>query len=59
MPGPTEIWSMSSLKKKLIKIGAKVICRGRHIDFQIADVAIPRKLFAVILTAHLQTTAAT
>ena len=53
MPGPTEIWSTSSLKKKLIKIGAKVICRGRHIDFQIADVAIPRKLFAVILTAHL------
>jgi hypothetical protein len=35
--------------KKLIKIGAKVISHGRYVAFQMAEVAIPRKLFADIL----------
>ncbi len=35
-------WSLSSLKEKLIKIGAKVISHGRSIAFQMAEVAIPR-----------------
>jgi hypothetical protein len=33
----------------LIKIGAKVISHGRYVAFQMADVAIPRTLFADIL----------
>jgi hypothetical protein len=33
----------------LIKIGAKVVCHGRYITFQMADIAIPRPLFADIL----------
>jgi hypothetical protein len=44
-----EDWSLTSLKEKLIKIGAKVISHGRYVAFQIADVAIPRTLFADIL----------
>jgi hypothetical protein len=40
---------MTSLKEKLIKIGAKVVRHGRYIAFQMAEVAISRHLFADIL----------
>ncbi len=42
-------WSLTSLKEKLIKIGAKVVGHGRYVAFQMAEVAIPRNLFADIL----------
>ena len=41
-PEPMKDWSLSSLKEKLIKIGAKVISHGCTIAFQMAEVAIPR-----------------
>src|ERR1700731_1481913 len=34
---------------ELIKIGAKVVSHGRYVAFQMAEVAIPRILFADIL----------
>ena len=40
---------MTSLKEKLIKIGAKVVSHGRYIAFQMAEVAIQKDLFADIL----------
>jgi hypothetical protein len=42
-------WSLTSLREKLIKIGAKVVSHGRFVMFQVAEVAIPRQLFAEIL----------
>lgn len=48
-PEPIKDWSLSSLKEKLIKIGAKVISHGRSIAFQLAEVAIPRQMFQEIL----------
>src|ERR1700704_4027057 len=48
-PAPIEDWSMTSLKEKLIKIGAKVVRHGGYVSFQMAEVAIPRALFADIL----------
>jgi len=48
-PEPIRDWSLTSLKEKLIKIGAKVVSHGRYIAFQMAEVAIPRGLFADIL----------
>ena len=48
-PEPIKDWSLTSLKEKLIKIGAKVISPGRYVAFQMAEVAIPRHLFADIL----------
>ena len=48
-PEPIKDRSLSSLKEKLIKIGAKVISHGRSIAFQMAAVAIPRQLFEEIL----------
>ena len=41
--------ALTSLKEKLIKIGAKVVNHGRYVVFQMAEVAIPRNLFADIL----------
>ena len=48
-PEPIKNWSLTSLKQKLIKIGAKVVSHGRYVAFQMAEVAIPRHLFADIL----------
>jgi Transposase DDE domain group 1 len=48
-PEPIKGWSLTSLKEKLIKIGAKVVSHGRYVAFQMAEVAIPRNLFADIL----------
>ena len=49
MPEPIGVWSMTSLKEKPVKIGAKVVSHGRYIAFQMAEVAIPKGLFADIL----------
>jgi Transposase DDE domain group 1 len=48
-PEPIKDWSLTSLKEKLIKIGAKVVSHGRYVAFQMAEVAVPRTLFAEIL----------
>ena len=41
--------SLTSLREKLINIGAKVVSHGHYVMFQMAKVAIPRKLFAAIV----------
>ena len=46
---PISEWSLTSLKEKLVKIGAKVVSHGRYVAFQMAEVAVPRTLFADIL----------
>src|SRR3954462_12376978 len=43
-------WSLISLREKLIKIGAKVVRHGRYVMFQLAEVAVPRQMFAAILS---------
>src|SRR6202030_2036269 len=48
-PEPIKDWSLTSLKEKLIKIGAKVVSHGRYVAFQMAEIAIPRHLFVDIL----------
>jgi hypothetical protein len=48
-PEASADWSLTSLREKLIKIGAKVVSHGRYVTFQMAEVAIPRKLFAAIM----------
>jgi len=39
--------------EKLIKIGAKVVRHSKYVFFQMAEVAVPRNLFAAILE-HIQ-----
>ena len=50
LPKPVEQWSLTSLREKLIKIGAKVASHGRYVVFQLAEVAVPRQMFLDILT---------
>ena len=49
LPDAVEQWSLTTLREKLVKIGAKIVRHGRYIVFQMAEVAIPRDLFADIL----------
>ncbi len=49
LPNEVEQWSLTTLLENLIKIGAKIVRHGRYVVFQMADVAIPRALFADIL----------
>ena len=42
-------WSLTTLRKKLVKIGARTVRQGRYVAFQLAEVAVPRALFAEIL----------
>ena len=50
MPKTAEPWSLTSLREKLIKIGAKVVSHGRYVTFQMAEVALPRQMFYEILS---------
>lgn len=49
LPKAAEPWSLTSLREKLIKIGAKVVSHGRYITFQLAEVAVSRQMFRDIL----------
>jgi hypothetical protein len=49
LPKDAEHWSLTTLREKLVKIGAKVVRHGRYVAFQMAEVAVPRMLFADIL----------
>jgi DDE family transposase len=50
MPKAAEPWSLTSLREKLIKIGAKVTSHGRYVTFQLAEVAVSRQMFQEILS---------
>jgi hypothetical protein len=49
LPETVKQWSLTSLREKLVKIGAKIVTHARYVTFQMAEVAIPRHLFAEIL----------
>jgi hypothetical protein len=44
-----ERWSLTTLREKLVKIGARIVRHGRYVVFQMAEVAVPRGLFDEIL----------
>lgn len=48
-PKTIELWSLTSLREKLIKIGPKVVSHGRYVTFQMAEVALSREIFQEIL----------
>ncbi len=31
LPQEVELWSLTTLREKLVKIGAKIVCDGRYI----------------------------
>ncbi len=50
LPTEVEHWSLTTLREKLVKIGAKVVRHGRYVTFQLAEVAVPRDLFQKIMS---------
>ena len=49
LPDEVERWSLSTLREKVVKVGAKMIAHARYTVFQTAEVAVPRGLFRRIL----------
>ena len=49
VPRSVRHWTLTTLREKLIKIGAKVTRHSKYVIFQLAEVAVPRELFAAIL----------
>src|SRR4051812_11934890 len=49
LPDEVERWSLTTLREKAVKIGAKVIAHARYTVFQMAEVAVSRDLFRRIL----------
>jgi hypothetical protein len=49
LPTPIRGWTLTTLREKLIKIGAKVVRHSKYVLFQLAEVAVPGELFAAIL----------
>ena len=43
-------WSLTTLREKLIKIGAKIVSHGCYFTFQMAEVAVSRQMFGQILS---------
>jgi hypothetical protein len=49
LPHEIERWSLTTLREKVVKIGAKVITHARYTIFQMAEVAVPHDLFRRVL----------
>jgi len=49
LPRSVKHWSLTTLREKLIKIGAKVVTHSRYVIFQMAEVAVPKQLLRAIM----------
>ena len=49
LPEGCKHWSLRSLQVKLIKMGGRIVRNARQLIFQLAEVAVPREVFALIL----------
>jgi hypothetical protein len=47
-PSTSEQWSLTTPGEQLVKIAARIVRHGRYVVFQLAEVAVPRALFAEI-----------
>ena len=51
LPAEVAQWSLSTLRDRLVKIGAQIVRHGRSIILQMAEVMVSRGLFQQILDA--------
>jgi hypothetical protein len=49
LPTAVKHWSLTTMRDKLVKIGAKIVRHARYVTFQLAEVAVSRGLFRQIL----------
>ena len=48
-PDGIDTWSLTSLRERLVKTGARLVRHARYAIFQLAEAALPRAMFAGIL----------
>ena len=48
LPRRVKHWSLTTLREKLIKTGARIVRHSRYVTFQMAEVAVPKTLFEQI-----------
>jgi hypothetical protein len=48
-PELIESWSLTSLRERLVKTGARLVRHARYAVFQLAEAALPREVFAGVL----------
>jgi hypothetical protein len=49
LPWSIRSWTLTTLREMLVKTWAKVVTHAKYVAFQLAEVAVPRPLFAAIL----------
>lgn len=49
LPPAVKHWTLTTLRDKLVKIGGKVVYHARYVTFQLAEVAVPGRLYRAIL----------
>ena len=49
LPGKIKHWSLTTLREKLIKTGARMVRHARYVTFQMAEVAVPHELYRAML----------
>src|SRR5439155_12504942 len=54
LPKPIHGWTLTTLREKLIKIGAKVVAHARYVTLPLAEVTVPGQLFSRILQGSSQ-----
>ncbi len=54
LPRAIAHWSLTTLREKLVKIGARMVRHGRYVTFQMAEVAVSERMFRQILARIAQ-----
>jgi hypothetical protein len=49
LPQAMAHWSLTTLREKLVRIGARMARHGRYITFQLGEVAVLGRMFGQIL----------
>ena len=51
LPDEVKQWSLTTLRERMVKIGARIVRHGRSVNFQMAEVAVSRAIFREMLGA--------
>jgi len=49
LPPAVKHWTLTTLRDKLVKIGCKIVYHARYVTFQLAEVAVPGRLYGAIV----------
>ena len=49
LPGEMATWSLTSLKERVIKVGARLVKHARRLVFQMAEVSLTSEMLAQIV----------